>query len=406
MPIKWVFTRQGPGRWTAEQTGALEQETAAGIDGKAIVVDDGNTLGATLSIGTTDTQDLELIADGNVIATFKATGEVTFTGFIENSIETGITASTTQTQGQQPLTKQDNIISTVANAGDVVTAPPWAAGRHFEVIHRGAEIMSLYPASGDDLGAGADVLVSVLEGESLEFVGTTANKWERDADTSTFFGDFFEEENASAFVINAANEKHCYHDSGLAQGTENGWAFDAGGAGTSFPIASIADGADSGVDIEVTTTGAHGLATGAIVSQTNLADAAYVGVFKVKAIISATEYEVAAVFTATGTGTMNEPATLTCGVEAGGLYEIKWWASGTSASNNQTFEFNTFLDAVRVTGSEIRRTFGTGSDYGSMSGGSPPIAVVAGEKVSFCITNITSAGNMTLHTVLVFVKRL
>lgn len=409
MGVIFTVEKLPNGGFRIRQESATDTQMASGIDGKAIVVDDGNTLGADLTIGTNDAFDLVVKAGGSVIATFKNEGSVVFTGFIESSITTGITASTTQTQGQQALTKEINVVDTVANAGDVVTAPAWAAGRKFEVIHDDHDspnTLSLYPASGDDLGAGIDTLVSILPGEAVEFVGTTTNVWERDADTSTFFGDFYEEENTDAFVISGSDEHHCYHDSGLVQGTENGWTFDAGGAGTSFPIASIADGAASGVDIAVTTTGSHGLAVGDIISQTNLSDSAYVGVFVVKAIISDTIYEVAAVFTATGTGTMDQAATLTCGAEAGGLYLMEFWASGTSASNNQTIEFGLFINAARVVGTHVRRTFSTGADTASIAGGSPPTAIVTDDKISFIVNNLTSAGNLTIRNLTLFLERL
>jgi hypothetical protein len=63
---------------------------------------------------------------------------------------------------------------------------------------------------------------------------------------------------------------------------------------------------DAGVDIEVTTTGNHGLAVGDMISQTNLASAVYTGLFLVKAIISNTAYEnMSAVF---GSGKNRMPA--------------------------------------------------------------------------------------------------
>lgn len=215
-----------------------------------------------------------------------------------------------------------------------------------------------------------------------------------------------DEDNTDAFVINdAGGDFHSYHTNGLIAGDISGWIFDAGGAGTSFPIASIADGAASGVDIAVTTTGSHGLAVGDIISQTNLANAAYVDVFKVKAIISDTIYEVAAVFTATGTGTMDQAATLEVNPTAAGVYHFVWHCSAMPASNNETFEFRLCKDESVILGSKVRRKFGTGGDFGSLSGGMV-VTVASGDKLSFALRNETSAGNITIRNLTALVIKI
>lgn len=84
--------------------------------------------------------------------------------------ESGITASTTQTQGQQPLTKMVNEISTCANANDVVTAPNLLGGMHFTVINNGAATLDVFPASGEDLGGGTDTAVSIAPGSAAMWV--------------------------------------------------------------------------------------------------------------------------------------------------------------------------------------------------------------------------------------------
>lgn len=80
------------------------------------------------------------------------------------SADAGITASTTQSQGQQPLTANINEVSTCANANDVVTAPSLEAGMPLTVINNGAQTLDVFPASGDDLGAGVDTAVSITAG--------------------------------------------------------------------------------------------------------------------------------------------------------------------------------------------------------------------------------------------------
>lgn len=75
----------------------------------------------------------------------------------------GITASTTQTQGQTPLVSSVNEVSTVANANDVVTLPAAENGRICLVANRGANTLQIFPASGeaiDELSANASTTLA------------------------------------------------------------------------------------------------------------------------------------------------------------------------------------------------------------------------------------------------------
>ena len=70
---------------------------------------------------------------------------------IIRDVNAGITASTTQSQGQGALTAEINEISTVANASDTVTLITAAAGVNQTIINNGANDLQIFPASGDDL---------------------------------------------------------------------------------------------------------------------------------------------------------------------------------------------------------------------------------------------------------------
>lgn len=83
--------------------------------------------------------------------------------------ESGITASTTQSQGEQPLTAYINEISTCATTNDTVTAPALLAGMMLTVINNGAQTLQIFPASGEDLGSGTDTAVTVTAGNSALF---------------------------------------------------------------------------------------------------------------------------------------------------------------------------------------------------------------------------------------------
>jgi hypothetical protein len=104
---------------------------------------------------------------------------ITAYGLFDYGTAAGITASVTQSQGQQPLTNSINEIATCANANDVVTMPAAAAGRRVVLINNGAQTLQIFPASGDDLGAGVDTSVTLASGSNVEFVAYDATNWEQ-----------------------------------------------------------------------------------------------------------------------------------------------------------------------------------------------------------------------------------
>jgi hypothetical protein len=107
-----------------------------------------------------------------------------------NENDTGITASVTQTQGQQPLLSSYNEVSTVANPNDVVTAPSVAAGDRLLIINNGVNTLQVFPASGDDIGAGVDTSITIISGGVGMFLGRDATNWDTlfnaDPDDITF----------------------------------------------------------------------------------------------------------------------------------------------------------------------------------------------------------------------------
>jgi hypothetical protein len=98
---------------------------------------------------------------------------------IDFNPDAGITASTTQTQGQQPLISVVNEISTVANANDTVTMPSANGGRIVYIFNNGANTLQIFPASGDNLGAGVDTAITLAAGSNLHLVAYDATNWEQ-----------------------------------------------------------------------------------------------------------------------------------------------------------------------------------------------------------------------------------
>jgi hypothetical protein len=87
----------------------------------------------------------------------KIAGTLDLTGALVSPLkkcyEGGITASTTQSQGQRPLTKDINIITTVANVNDVVTMPSAVPGRVIYIANNptsGTNLLQIFPASGEE----------------------------------------------------------------------------------------------------------------------------------------------------------------------------------------------------------------------------------------------------------------
>ena len=98
-------------------------------------------------------------------------------GLIRHTVTAGITASTTQTQGNGPLTKDVNQISTVANPNDTVTLPSAVAGYQVYVINDGANTAKVFPASSDNLGSGVDTATTIGAGQAFLFIAYDDTNW-------------------------------------------------------------------------------------------------------------------------------------------------------------------------------------------------------------------------------------
>ncbi len=100
-------------------------------------------------------------------------------GLLRHTLQATITAGTTQTQGQVPLTKDVNEVSVVANANDVVTMPTAPAySRTITIINNGANTLQIFPATGDDLGAGVNTSVTLASGANVRYTNYNVTNWE------------------------------------------------------------------------------------------------------------------------------------------------------------------------------------------------------------------------------------
>jgi len=104
------------------------------------------------------------------------TGAPTFT-LAKRSVSAGVTADVGSAQGGGAITTDIVQISTCANAGDAVTLPAAAAGLEVTIVNNGAEACDVFPASGDNAGAGANTAVSLAAGANITYVAYDATNW-------------------------------------------------------------------------------------------------------------------------------------------------------------------------------------------------------------------------------------
>ena len=116
-------------------------------------------------------------SNGSVTLTEVQFSNYLATGLNKRSVAAGLTASTTQAQGQGPLTCEINEVSTCANANDVRTLPTAVAGYRVVVINNGAQTLQVFPASGDNLGAGVNTSTTIIAGARKEFISYDATNW-------------------------------------------------------------------------------------------------------------------------------------------------------------------------------------------------------------------------------------
>jgi hypothetical protein len=115
------------------------------------------------------------------VSSLEITEDTTITisshGWIDRHVVAGITASTTQSQGQQVLTGEVNEVSTCANANDVVTLPAAVAGRQIRIINNGAQTLQIFPNTDDDLGAGANNSTTLAATKVKTFQAYDTTNW-------------------------------------------------------------------------------------------------------------------------------------------------------------------------------------------------------------------------------------
>lgn len=90
----------------------------------------------------------------------------------------GITAFATGGQASAVALVSDvNEIAVCATAGDSVKLPAAAAGQVVHIINNGAAACDVFPASGDNIGAGVDLAVSLAVATGITYACYDATNW-------------------------------------------------------------------------------------------------------------------------------------------------------------------------------------------------------------------------------------
>ena len=102
----------------------------------------------------------------------------TFTGLVKRSVTATITAVNPGGQGDGALITDINEVSVVGAENDAVTLPAAVAGLEIFIINNGANILEIWPATDDDLGAGANTATTLAAGANVTFINYNSVNWE------------------------------------------------------------------------------------------------------------------------------------------------------------------------------------------------------------------------------------
>lgn len=155
---------------SASGSGRMRNVTA-GITTATVVPDKGSTTTGMGGAGGT----VAMISGG-----VRGTSWTTTSGesLQTHDLQTGITAFATGGQGSATqLQNSFSDVTTVATAGDSVKLTVAAAGVMHYVYNAGAAALDIFPATGDNLGAGVDTAVSLAVNTGTLFMGVDTTNW-------------------------------------------------------------------------------------------------------------------------------------------------------------------------------------------------------------------------------------
>lgn len=166
---KWVFASASMGSVTGNNF--IQAEVPSATNPVFVLNNDFDS-----GLGWSGADAPSLVAGG--VEALRAT-ELSSGVVLQYQTTAGITASVTQTQGQQALVSTLNEVSTVANVNDVVTLPSAITGSCVKIINNGANTLQVFPASGDSVAGGSvDASTTLNSGSNAEYCAFNATAWE------------------------------------------------------------------------------------------------------------------------------------------------------------------------------------------------------------------------------------
>ena len=202
--------------------------------------------------------------DGSLSPTFNnltVEGTVTATGLTTDSVDPAITAHAGGGQDTATaLTKNLNIVTTVATAADSVTLPAASAGLRITIVNLGANALAVFPYTSDSINdAAADASVSQDPETSVTYNCYTGVLWESDNES-------FDTIDKLYLGTNIIGDKEVDHEITVTTTTT---AATAGGKVTVRGGTGATSGAGGAVDLIGGTAGATAASVGGAINITS-----------------------------------------------------------------------------------------------------------------------------------------
>jgi hypothetical protein len=202
----------------------------------------------------------------------------------------------------------------------------------------------------------------------------------------TYYGEMYIYDNSTAETVDTNAVYKAVRN--FSTGAVAGFTFSAGSTG---PIASVADYSGTVAGTVLITDVGHGLVTGNVVTILGTTD--YNGTFVVTRVDNDTFY-ITETYTSSQTGNWYKPSSLTANTGSAGTYRLSFNTTADSAAPGETYKCEANKNTTALDNIAIERNYATGTDYG-VSAASGLVTVADGDVLWFSFKQ-TSAGTDSL----------
>lgn len=207
------------------------------------------------------------------------------------------------------------------------------------------------------------------------------------------YGEMYMYEATQAVTINTTDVYHAVY--GFSQGALGGFTFNAG---RNVDANISAESNPAGATLRITTSAAHGLSTGDIVSQSNMNDAGHDGVTAVT-VVDVTNYDCDDIAYVAGAGAsagvVDEGSYLEAADDSEGTYIIHMSISGQAAGTNKVFKWEVNKNASAIDTVVGEREYTT-TNIGNVAS-TGIVTVAAGDRLWLSGKNKTDATDFTIE---------